>query len=82
MALKSAYRNYLIWMDGSFRHYCQLKIRKAIEQTLAEIVSHQVVEWENETHLSADSSGHDNSSKRCGCRGHGERRVSDEPSAG
>ena len=61
VALISACRTYLPRLDGSFRRYCQLKIRKAIEYALAEVASFRVVAWESETHHSADSSGHDTS---------------------
>jgi len=48
VALISACRNYLPRLDGSFRRYCQQKIREAIEHALAEVASFRVVVWEEE----------------------------------
>ncbi|MFH2051979.1 MAG: hypothetical protein ABIK96_05880 [bacterium] len=64
VALISACRNYLPLLDGSFRRYCQLRIRKAIEHALAEVASFRVVVWEGETHHPVDSIGHDGSGNR------------------
>jgi RNA polymerase nonessential primary-like sigma factor len=46
VALMSACRNYLPRLDGSFRRYCQRKIREAIEYALAEAANYRVVVWE------------------------------------
>jgi DNA-directed RNA polymerase sigma subunit (sigma70/sigma32) len=52
-ALISACRTYQTRLNGSFRRYCQLKIRQAIEYALAEVASFPIVLWEGETHHSA-----------------------------
>ena len=61
VALMSACRNYLPRLDGSFRGYCALKIRKAIEYALGEVAGLRVVLREREWCHPVASSGHDNS---------------------
>jgi DNA-directed RNA polymerase sigma subunit (sigma70/sigma32) len=59
VALMSACRNYLPQLDGSFRGYCALKIRKAIEYALGEVAGFRVELREREWSHPVASSGHD-----------------------
>ena len=61
VALLSACRTYQPRLNGSFRRFCLMEIRKAIEHALAEVSSFPVVLWEGETHQSAAAIGHDTS---------------------
>ena len=56
VALLSACRTYQPRLNGSFRRYCQLKIRQAIEYALAEVAIFPVVVWEGESHHPSASS--------------------------
>lgn len=56
VALMSACRTYKPRLNGSFRRFCQLKIRQAIEYALAEVAIFPVVVWEGESHHPSASS--------------------------
>jgi DNA-directed RNA polymerase sigma subunit (sigma70/sigma32) len=77
VALMSACRDHLPRRDGSFRRYCRLKIREAIEFAIAEATGFRNVEEAKETHHPAASIVHDDSSDRSGGRARGERRASE-----
>jgi DNA-directed RNA polymerase specialized sigma subunit len=76
VALMSACRDHLPLRDGSFRRYCRLKIREAIEFALAEVTGFRDIEEEVETHHPAASIVHDDSSDRSGDRVRVDRKDS------
>ncbi|MFH1845459.1 MAG: sigma factor [bacterium] len=61
VALISACRRFRPGLDGSFRGYCLLMIRKAIEYAYAEAAGFRIVRPKSEWYLSTAANGHDDS---------------------
>ncbi|MFH1845458.1 MAG: hypothetical protein ABIF77_19915 [bacterium] len=68
-ALISASRRYHPELDGTFRGHCLLKIREAIEQTLAEVAGLRIVRPESGWGHTVAADPHD---ADCCCTGHGD----------